>query len=71
MDFPQDSGEVRGGQGRSGPTVHFDALRHHLEPHHPVVVDVALFQLLFVEVQDEGQVVVQIKLRGGGKEMLG
>lgn len=43
-------------------TLCLHALRHHLESHHPVVVDVALLLFLSVEVQDEGQVVVQIKL---------
>lgn len=43
-------------------TIHFHTLRYDLKPHHPEVVDVLLLQLLLMEVQDEGQVVVQIKL---------
>lgn len=44
------------------PTINFDTLRYDLKSHHPEVVDVTLFQLFFVVVQDEGQVVVQIIL---------
>lgn len=44
------------------PTINFDTLRYDLKSHHPEVVDITLFQLFFVEVQDEGQVVVQIIL---------
>lgn len=43
-------------------TIYFHTLRYDLKPHHPEVVDVLLLQLLLMEVQDEGQVVVQIKL---------
>lgn len=44
------------------PTIYFYTLRYDLKSHHPVVVDIPLLQLFLVEVQDEGQVVVQIKL---------
>lgn len=44
------------------PTINFDTLRYDLKSHHPEVVDITLFQFFFVEVQDEGQVVVQIIL---------
>lgn len=44
------------------PTRHLHAPRYHLKAHNPVVVDVLLLQLLFVEVQDEGQMVVQVEL---------
>lgn len=46
------------------PTVYFYTLGYNLKSHHPVVMDFSLFLLLPVEVQDEGQVVVQIKLWG-------
>lgn len=46
------------------PTIYFYTLGYDLESHHPVVVNVSLLQLLPVEVQDEGQVVVQVKLWG-------
>jgi len=44
------------------PTFHFDTLGYDLKPHHPVVMKLTLLHFLPVEVQDEGQVVVQIKL---------
>ena len=46
------------------PTIDFYTLGYDLKSHHPVVVNFPLLQLLLVEVQDEGQMVVQIKLRG-------
>lgn len=44
------------------PTIYFYTLGHDLKSHHSVVMSVDLLQLLPVEVQDEGQVVVQVKL---------
>lgn len=49
------------------PTIYFDTLRYDLKSYHPVVVNIPLLQLLLVEVQDEGQVIVKIKLRKKGK----
>lgn len=43
-------------------TFYFDTPGYNLKSHHPVVMKVPLHQFLLVEVQDEGQVVVQIKL---------
>lgn len=63
----QRSRSVRPRSGSGPPTLHFHTLRYNLKAHHPVVVDVPLLQLLFMEVQDEGQVVVQVKL-GEGKD---
>lgn len=40
------------------PTIYFYTLGYDLKSHHPVVVNFSLLQLLPVEVQDEGQVVV-------------
>lgn len=48
------------------PTIYFDTLRYDLKSYHPVVVNIPLLQLLLVEVQDEGQVIVKIKLRKKG-----
>lgn len=44
------------------PTIYSYTLGHDLKSHHSVVMSVALLQFLPVEVQDEGQVVVQVKL---------
>lgn len=44
------------------PTIYFYTLRHHFKSHNSVAMSFSLLQLLPVEVQDEGQVVVQIKL---------
>lgn len=49
------------------PTIYFDTLRYDLKSYHPVVVNIPLLQLLLVEVQDEGQMIVKIKLRKKGK----
>lgn len=49
-------------------TFYFDTPGYNLKSHHPVVMKVPLHQFLLVEVQDEGQVVVQIKLGGSKKK---
>lgn len=51
-------------------TFYFDTLWYNLKSHHPVVMKVPLHQFLPVEVQDEGQVVVQIKLGEKKKRQL-
>jgi len=48
----------------STPTLELHTLGDDLEAHHPVVVLLPFLQLLSVEVQDEGQVVVQVELWG-------
>ena len=53
------------------PTFHLHALRNHLKAHHAVVMIFFLLQLLLVEVEDEGKVVVEVELEGirrGGRE---
>ena len=44
-------------------TFNLDALGHHLEAHHPVVVVVPLLQPLSVVVEHKGEVVVQVELK--------
>lgn len=49
-------------------TFYFDTPWYNLKSDYPVVMKVPFHQFLLVEVQDEGQVVVQIKLGGRKKE---